>query len=254
MRTYVFIVLYLSRKYEQINIITYLRVSQEKNDFHKNNTYDIIMVKENKDMPDLTNLFNLLEEDGATTGLSKSTGISSGNICDWKNGRSKPNAETLVKIADYFACSVDYLLGRTSVKEFVKIPTSVIQIPIFMQRAAAGIGKESVDDNINPPEQKWFYEDQIPSGTEYGIIIEGDSMEKKFHDNQIVFVKLSDDCPDGSYGIFTITDNEGTKVFFKQKQIQADGSYVLHSLNEKKYKDISDFKNKIVKCVAVVII
>lgn len=204
-------------------------------------------------MPNLTNLFNLLEEDGAATGLSKATGISSGNICDWKSGRSKPNAETLVKIADHFACSVDYLLGRTNVKEFVKTPTSVIQIPIFEQKAAAGFGKESVDDTLEPPEMKWFYEDQVPQGKIYGVIIEGDSMEPKFRSAQTVFVKLTDDCPDGSYGIFTITDNEGTKVFFKQKQIQADGSYVLHSLNTKKYKDISDFENKIVKCVAVVV-
>lgn len=53
-------------------------------------------------MPDLANLFNLLKEDGAAKGLSKTTGISSGNICDWKIGRSKPNTETLVMIADYF--------------------------------------------------------------------------------------------------------------------------------------------------------
>lgn len=204
-------------------------------------------------MLDLSNFFNLLEDRGVAAEISKATGISTGNISDWKNGRSKPTAETLIKIADYFSCSVDYLLGRTNVKEFIKTPTSVIQIPVFSQKAAAGLGKESVDDNIDPPEQKWFYEDQIPFGTKYGIIIEGDSMEKKFHDGQTVFVKLSDDCPDGSYGIFTITDNEGTKVYFKQKVMQPDGSYVLHSLNEKKYKDISDFQNKIVKCVAVAV-
>lgn len=203
-------------------------------------------------MLNLTNLLNLLEEDGAATGLSKATGISSGNISDWKSGRSKPNAEALVKIANHFTCSVDYLLGRTNMKEFVKTPTSVMQIPIFKQKAAAGLGKESINDNFDLPEQKWFYEDQIPAGIKYGVIIEGDSMENKFHDGQTVFVKLSDDCPDGSYGIFTITDDEGTKVFFKQKKMRSDGSYVLHSLNNK-YKDISDFENKIVKCVAVVI-
>lgn len=205
-------------------------------------------------MLDLKNLFNLLEKDGAATGLSKATGISSGNISDWKSGRSKPNAQTLVKIADYFNCSVDYLLGRTNMKEFVKTPTSIIQIPIFTQKAAAGFGKETIEDIIEPPKQKWFYKDQIPSGTQYGIIIEGDSMENKFHDGQTIFVQLSDDCPDGSYGIFTITDDEGTKVFFKQKVMQSDGSYVLHSLNKDKYKDISDFKNKIVRCVAVAVL
>ena len=40
------------------------------------------------------------------------TGISPGNISDWKSGRSAPKADTLIKIADYLNCSVDYLLGR----------------------------------------------------------------------------------------------------------------------------------------------
>lgn len=40
-------------------------------------------------------------------------GISSGIITKWKNEGSIPNGETLIKIADYLDCSVDYLLGRT---------------------------------------------------------------------------------------------------------------------------------------------
>lgn len=45
--------------------------------------------------------------------LSEKTGISAGNISDWKSGRSYPKAEALNKIADYLDVSVDYLLGRT---------------------------------------------------------------------------------------------------------------------------------------------
>lgn len=202
------------------------------------------------------NLQELLKGYGEKSKLSERTGISTGNISDWFNPdkNAQPSADALVKIADHFECSVDYLLDRTTMKEFVKTPTSVIQIPIFSQKAAAGLGKESIEDAPEPPELKWFYEDQVPQGKIYGVIIEGDSMEPKFSSGQTVFVKLTNDCPDGSYGIFTITDNESTKVFFKQKKIQADGSYVLHSLNEKKYKDILDFENKIVKCVAVVVL
>lgn len=45
--------------------------------------------------------------------LSSAIGVSSGNISDWKSGKSKPNIDAITKIADYLDCSVDYLLGRT---------------------------------------------------------------------------------------------------------------------------------------------
>lgn len=44
--------------------------------------------------------------------LGSKIGISSGVITKWKNG-TIPNGDTLIKIADYLGCSVDYLLGRT---------------------------------------------------------------------------------------------------------------------------------------------
>lgn len=52
--------------------------------------------------------------------LSSAIGVSSGNISDWKSGKSKPNIDAITKIADYLDCSVDYLLGRTDVVEINK--------------------------------------------------------------------------------------------------------------------------------------
>lgn len=42
------------------------------------------------------------------------TGISTGNISDWKSGRSMPSAVNLDILADCLDCSVDYLLRRTN--------------------------------------------------------------------------------------------------------------------------------------------
>ncbi|WMJ23347.1 helix-turn-helix transcriptional regulator [Paludicola sp. MB14-C6] len=65
-------------------------------------------------MVDLNNFFKLLEEKNINANkLSIETGISTGNISDWKKGRSYPTAQKLVIIADYLDCSIDYLLGRT---------------------------------------------------------------------------------------------------------------------------------------------
>ena len=55
----------------------------------------------------------LLDEHGVTAyQVSKMTGISTGSLSDWKNGRSSPKADKLQKIADYFGVTVDYLLGN----------------------------------------------------------------------------------------------------------------------------------------------
>ena len=45
--------------------------------------------------------------------VAKEIGISSGIVTKWKSTGTLPNGETLIKIADYLDCSVDYLLGRT---------------------------------------------------------------------------------------------------------------------------------------------
>jgi Predicted transcriptional regulators len=53
----------------------------------------------------------LLKEQGVTPyQVSKATGVAQSSLSDWKNGKSKPKYEKMVKIADYFNVSVDYLL------------------------------------------------------------------------------------------------------------------------------------------------
>ncbi len=43
-------------------------------------------------------------------------GMGSGNLSSWKSGNI-PKGDTLVKLADYFNVSTDYLLGRTDIPE-----------------------------------------------------------------------------------------------------------------------------------------
>lgn len=69
-------------------------------------------------MANIDKLFERIEELNLTAKkVSDATGISTGNLSDWKSGRCLPSAEKLEKLADYLDCSVDYLLGRTEVPE-----------------------------------------------------------------------------------------------------------------------------------------
>ena len=59
--------------------------------------------------------------------IGKEIGVSSATISKWKSG-TIPNGETLVRIADYFGVSIDYLLGRKDESEDTnKNQTNVIQ-------------------------------------------------------------------------------------------------------------------------------
>ena len=41
--------------------------------------------------------------------VAKATGVTKSTFSDWKNGRSKPKDEKLLKIAEYFDVTLDYL-------------------------------------------------------------------------------------------------------------------------------------------------
>lgn len=46
--------------------------------------------------------------------VSKDTGIAQSVLSDWKNNRSKPKADKLKVLADYFGVTVDYFLESST--------------------------------------------------------------------------------------------------------------------------------------------
>lgn len=62
----------------------------------------------------MKNLKKLREEKNMTqTRLSIEVEVSQEIISHYEIGESKPNIDNLIKIADFFNCSTDYLLNRT---------------------------------------------------------------------------------------------------------------------------------------------
>lgn len=59
-------------------------------------------------------LSKLMDENNVKAkNLSEQLGIGKNQFKYWKDNGNIPNGETLILLADYFNCSVDYLLGRT---------------------------------------------------------------------------------------------------------------------------------------------
>ena len=68
-------------------------------------------------------IFELMEKNEINaTELAKATGIGTSPISQWKKGLQKPSTDAVIKIADFFGTSTDYLLGRTDNKEPVNTP------------------------------------------------------------------------------------------------------------------------------------
>lgn len=43
----------------------------------------------------------------------------------------EPNSETLIKLADYFGCSVDYLIGRSNQNSIEKATLEIFSMPLM---------------------------------------------------------------------------------------------------------------------------
>lgn len=86
-------------------------------------------------------LFDLLKSRGINQKqLSENTGISPGNISDWKSGKCAPSKDALNKIANYLDCTVDYLLGNENVSDNTPATERQLKFALF--------GTADIDDDV----------------------------------------------------------------------------------------------------------
>lgn len=90
------------------------------------------------------------EKEGLTQEkLGEIFNVRKGTVSNWENGNRFPDENTLIKLADYFDVSVDYLLGRSN------------------KRQPHHLTKEDVIRLA--PEYKWLFEEE---GLEYVELVE----------------------------------------------------------------------------------
>lgn len=52
------------------------------------------------------------EDESGVTGLMEQLGMDNSRCYEWLNGKALPKADYLCAIADYYDCTIDWLLGR----------------------------------------------------------------------------------------------------------------------------------------------
>ena len=69
----------------------------------------------------LENLKKLREEAGISQKtLAEAVGVSQQSINKYENHNIEPDIDTLIRIADYFNTSVDYLIGHTNIRRMIE--------------------------------------------------------------------------------------------------------------------------------------
>ncbi len=63
--------------------------------------------------------------DGNQKILSNGIGMPPATINKWYNGLTEPNCKQLIKLADYFGVSIDYLVGRENEEGVIKINNEI---------------------------------------------------------------------------------------------------------------------------------
>ncbi|HEM9550046.1 XRE family transcriptional regulator [Streptococcus agalactiae] len=198
-------------------------------------------------------------------------------ISKWENGKNLPTGGKLVKLAQLFGTTTDYILHGIN-SESTPLSSSPTPKVLELDRSLKeprhsdwiSYGDKLLEQQNTVENSKDivvelfsynYYDHAASAGTgqylndvqietielpvdydaDFVIPVYGDSMEPDYHSGDYVFVKLSVELVDGDIGVFEYYGD----AYIKQLLINAEGAF-LHSLNSK-YEDIpidkdSDFR------------
>lgn len=131
----------------------------------------------------------------------------------------------------------------TNINDYIREETNWYEVK-FYGSVSAGTGLYLDDEQV---ETISFGADMIPSGTDFCLKVNGDSMYPMFHDGDYVFIKRETDFRNGSIGVVIVNGD----AYLKKIYITKD-SIKLVSLN-KKYKDITVTQDDNLKYVGTVV-
>ena len=173
-------------------------------------------------------------------------GLTASTISDWVNGKKYPRVDAMQRLADLLGVTIADLTddqnARTPLPAGLS-PVWVRRIPII-GHVAAGV------PIMAEREYEEYEDDTYGIACDYVLRVEGDSMEPRILDGDVVYVRQQPDVDDGQIAVVGVDDSVTLKVVYHMP-----GGLQLVSLNPK-YKpmiytqDNTDYLAIIGKAVA----
>lgn len=153
------------------------------------------------------------------------------------------NSDRQTKVYDFATEQLKEQNKVVNINDYIEEESEWYEVK-FYGSVSAGTGLYLDDEQV---ETISFGADMIPTGTDFCLKVNGDSMDPMFHDGDYVFIKRETDFRNGSIGVVIVNGD----AYLKKIYITED-SIKLVSLN-KKYKDITVTQDDTLKYVGTVV-
>lgn len=167
----------------------------------------------------------LREEKGLfQSDIAKFLGVSISAVGFYENEKRDMSPDTIVKLANYFGVSTDYLLGKSDNRNS-DVPISKIPILGTVKAGYDWLAEENVIGYITDRDTIKDYEKNI--NEHFALKVTGNSMLPLLSDGDLVIVHNQDDVESGQTAVILINGEEATV----KKVIKTNEGIELHAMN-----------------------
>lgn len=160
------------------------------------------------------NLRDIRKERGKTQKqIAKLLGISQQSYSAYENGVSQPPRDALIKLAEYYQVSTDYLLDRTNLPTSTQGQVTFSNIFPVEKRKIPFLGKIACGEPIFAEEEKGVYVEALSDlHVDFCLQAKGDSMiNARIKDGDIVFIRSQPEVNNGEIAAVAIGDTATLK-------------------------------------------
>lgn len=151
--------------------------------------------------------------------LAKALGVGQSTVAMWESGKSRPEYETLMKLAHYFGVTVDELTSEKSKDQ--SLPSNILPMPKMVKKPLLGtiacgqpiLATENVDEYIDVPENV---------RCDFVLRCKGDSMiDARIYDGDAVYIQQQEQVENGQIAAVLI-DGVETEATLKRVYLNED--------------------------------
>lgn len=157
--------------------------------------------------------------------LGKIIGVSGQALGMYENEKRDMSTDTVIKLANYFGVTTDYLLGKSDIRTKTdETDNTVVSIPLLgiVKAGYDYLAEENIIDYVTVTNSN------INNKDFFALKVKGNSMIPEIHEGDIAIVKKQNDFENGDYVVALINGDEATI----KKGYKTDNGLLLQPVNQ----------------------